>query len=120
MITLALYTLLMATTATLAGLVPALLFFGGVADRKVFAVGGVATAVSYAVVWLGMPAVATVTVNSLSVYPVWAIILGFPIAAAWKLAAAAAPPPRTEADRIAEIQAKAREKARRHAEGRRE
>jgi hypothetical protein len=113
MITLGLYALLLATTAVLAGFVPALLFFGGVADRKVFIVGGVATAAAWVAVSLGLPTIASVTVNNLSVYPVWAVILGFPIAGFWKLGSRAAPAPRTEADRIAEIQARAREKARR-------
>jgi len=105
--------LLIASTAVIAGLVPTLLFFGTAADRKVLLIGGVATAAAYIAVAAGARPIVQVTVNGFNVYPVWAVVLAFVIATIWRLVSMAAPPPRSEEERIAEIRERARKRARR-------
>lgn len=103
---------LLILTAVIAGLVPTLLFFATAADKRVLVIGGLATAASYLPVALGLPILLGIRTNGLALYPLWAILLAFPIGLVWKLVQGAAPPPPTEEERIAEIQAKARAKAR--------
>lgn len=104
--------LLLALTAMIAGLVPTLLFFATAADKRVLIIGGAATAASYLPVAMGLPMIVGIRTTGLALYPLWAVILAFPIALVWKLIQAAGPPPPTEEERIAAIQAKARAKAR--------
>lgn len=104
--------LLLVLTAVIAGLLPTLLFFATAADKRVLIVGGVATAASYLPVAMGLPILVGIRTNGLALYPLWAVILAFPIALVWKLIQGAAPPPPTDEERTAEIQAKARAKAR--------
>lgn len=106
--------LFLALTAVIAGLVPMLLFFRTTADRKVFIVGGLATILSYFPVWFGLPMLSRVSAGSMHFYPIWAIVLGFPVALLWKLSTTALPAAPTEEERLARIQRRAREKARRH------
>lgn len=104
---------LLAATALVAGLVPTVLFFRTAADRRVFIIGGAATAATYLVVRLGLPGLVVLTFNGLAFYPVWAILLGFPAAIAWRLGAALGPDAPTEEERMDRIRQQAREKARR-------
>lgn len=105
--------LFLALTAIIAGLVPTLLFFRAAPDRKVFMVGGLATALTYLAVWFGLPMLARVTAGGMHFYPIWAIAFGFPVALLWKLSTAALPAPPSEEEELARIQRRAREKARR-------
>lgn len=104
--------MLLAATAVIAGLVPALLFFQAAADRKIFIVGGAGVAGSYVPVLLGLPPLATLTFNGLDLYPVWALALAFPVALVWRIAATLSPPA-TEEERIAKIREQARGRAER-------
>jgi hypothetical protein len=104
--------LLVVLTAFIAGLVPTIIFFQTASDKKVLIIGGIAVAGSYGVVMAGLPSLGFITFNGLSVFPLWAIAIAFPVAAIWKLLSMGAPPPRTEEDRIAAIREKARQKAR--------
>ncbi|NIP79760.1 MAG: hypothetical protein GWM90_11290 [Gemmatimonadetes bacterium] len=103
----------LALTAVIAGLVPTLLFFATAADRKVLVVGGLGVVGSYMVVlWAGVPGILLMNVNGLNIFPVWALIVAFPVALVWKLVAGASRPPPTEEERLAAIREKARAKAR--------
>jgi hypothetical protein len=108
-------TLAYAVTAFLAGYVPTLLFLGDASKTTVIVVGVAATLAAHVAVHLGLPYLVAVTIDGSTVFPVWAFLLGFPVAGAWKWIGAAAPGRKTEEDRIAEIRREAREKARRHA-----
>lgn len=119
MLTLGYFALVVAVTAVVAGLAPTELFFGEVERRRVVIVGLAATVAAHVAVHLGVPYIFAVTVDDVTVFPVWAVILGFPVAGIWRWIAGVAPRRETEAERIAEIQAKARDRARKHAgEGR--
>lgn len=102
---------LLGLTALIAGLIPTLLFFGTAADKRVVILGGAAIALAYLPPALGLPGLVVVGANGLTFYPAWAILIAFPVAGVWKLLQGAGPPPKTEAERAAEIREKARAKA---------
>lgn len=114
MFSLAQYSLALAVTAAVAGFVPTELFFGETETRKVVIVGVAATIAAHVAVYLGVPYLVALTIDGNTVFPVWAILFGFPVAGAWKLVATAGPGPKTEAERIAEIRDRARDRAREH------
>ena len=107
-------TLAYAVTAFLAGYVPTKLFFGDASMTTVTVVGLAATLAAHVAAHLGLPYLVAVTIDGSTVFPVWAFLLGFPVAGAWKWIADAAPGRKTEEERVAEIRRAAREKARRH------
>ena len=114
MFSLAQWSLALAVTAAVAGAVPTQLFFGETERRKVIVVGVAATIAAHVAVHLGIPYLVALTIDGHTVFPAWAILLGFPIAGTWKLIEARLPGPKSDDERMAEIRRKAREKARRH------
>ena len=98
-------------TALLAGFVPSFLFFGEAVDRRVLIMGTLATVASYTPGLVGLPGLVRLGVDGVNIYPIWAVLLAFPIGLVWRLLLGARRPPPTEEERNAEIRARARARA---------